>query len=178
MATEISYYCYPSTQQPPELAREIADVFRNHESAISTLELSQGDSLKSDEVLEKVRPELEDVGFEVESGSRKEDRVRRAVTFGESGEPNRSHDVDGYHEGEKCVLEVEAGRAWDSNHAHRNLVRAMTMPDVELLAMAVPRKYKHTNSTTKAFEKSKETAEALYGNGRVDLPFGLILLGY
>ena len=176
--TTITYRSYPSTERPPEIAAPVAGAFRAHESAISTTELSREDSLASDAVLETVRPELEDVGFVIETGKAAADQVTRPATFGTDGDPDRSYAVDGYHEGENCVIEVEAGRAWDSNHVHRNLIRAMTTIGVETLVMAVPRKYKHANATTPAFTRSREVAEMLYRTRRVAVPFRLVLIGY
>lgn len=178
MATEIEYYCYPMSERPPQVAQEVVHAFREHETAVSTIELSQEASLTSDEVLDTVRPDLEAIGFDIEAGKAANERIYRPATFGENGEPDRRYAVDGYHEEENCVIEVEAGRAWDSNHTHRNLIRAMTMVDVDMLVMAVPREYKHTNATTPAFDKSREIVETLYRTGRVDIPFRLVLLGY
>lgn len=166
------------SERPPQVAREVAHAFRENEAAISTVELSQETSLTSDKVLDTVRPDLEAIGFDVEAGKAANDRVYRPVTFGANGEPDRRYAVDGYHEEANCVIEVEAGRAWDSNHTHRNLIRAMTMVDVEVLVMAVPREYKHSNGTTPAFAKSRGIVETLYRTGRVDIPFRLVLLGY
>ena len=174
----ITYRCYPSTERPPDIAEPVARAFRTHESAISTTELSREERLASDAVLETVRPELEEVGFVVETGRAAAQQVYRPATFGADGDPDRRYAVDGYHETANCVLEVEAGRAWDSNHVHRNLIRAMTSVGTETLVMAVPRKYKHANATTPAFTRSREVAETLYRTRRVEVPFRLVLLGY
>jgi len=178
MATDITYYCYPATERPPQVAAKVARAFRANETEISTIELSQEASLTSDEVLDTVRAELEDIGFEIEAGKAADERVYRPAAFRDNGEPAHRYEVDGYHEEENCVIEVEAGRAWDSNHTHRNLIRAMTMADVEVLVMAVPQKYKHSNATTPAFDKSREIVETLYQTRRIELPFKLVLLGY
>lgn len=178
MNSNITYYSYPLTQRPPPIADDVAEAFRAHEEVISTRELSQDDSLSSDDVLETVRPDLEVIGFDVEDGKRDVDKVTLPATFGEAGRHDHEFDVDGFHEREGCVLEVEAGRAWDSNHVHRNLIRSMTLPGVELLVMAVPHEYKHSNGTSPAFDKARDIADALYRTDRVGLPFGLVLLGY
>ena len=178
MTSDIEYYSYPSTRRPPPIAAEVVRAFRSLEPEISTVALSREDSLKSDGVLETVRPDLETAGFEVETGKGADNLVHRAATFGKNGRRDHGYEVDGYHEEERCVIEVEAGRAWDSNHTHRNLIRAMTMVGVEVLVMAVPREYKHTNGTTRAFEKSRRIVETLYRSDRVDVPFELVLLGY
>lgn len=178
MTTTIEYYCYPQSQRPPSIAEDIAQAFQAHESELSTKKLSQENSLSSDNVLEKVRPDLEDLGFNVETGKKAKEKVHHPATFELNGEYDLSFEVDGYHSEEGCLIEVEAGRAWDSNHTHRNLIRAMTMVDVEILVMAVPHRYKHSNATTKAFEKTREIVDTLYRTRRVDVPFSLVLIGY
>jgi len=47
------------------------------EGLISTVELEKG--LTSDVVLQHIRPELESLGFEVEAGKRKEQKIERPV---------------------------------------------------------------------------------------------------
>lgn len=54
----------------------------------------------------------------------------------------------------------------------------MVMVRVDVLVLAVPNLYKYSSGTSPDFEKSKSIAEALYGHSRVDLPYGLLLVGY
>lgn len=178
MQSNISYYSYPKTETPPTIADDLIEVFRKHESKISTVELSQENSLSSDQVLKAVRSSLEEVGFTVESGKAAGEMVHRPIVFGQNGTVERRHSVDGYHEDEKCVIEVEAGRAWDSKHVHRNLIRAMTMAETDILTIAVPVKYKHSNGSTPAFNKTQRVVEELYRSERVDVPFQTVVIGY
>jgi len=67
--TTIRYICFPRTKPPPHFSSPIADVFKKFESDISTLSLEKG--LTSDEVLQILRPNLTELGFEVEKGKRK-----------------------------------------------------------------------------------------------------------
>jgi hypothetical protein len=60
--------------------------------------------------------------------------------------------VDGYLEEEKCVLEVEAGRWWESNAIHRNLVRTMAIDGADILILAIPNVYKRKRSTRPHFD--------------------------
>jgi hypothetical protein len=54
----------------------------------------------------------------------------------------------------------------------------MVMVRVDILALAVPNLYKWKGGSNPDFEKTKSVAEALYGHSRVDLPYGLLLIGY
>ena len=86
--------------------------------------------------------------------------------------------MDAYHEDWNCGLEIEAGRAWQGNAIYRDLIQAMVMVRVDVLALAVPNLYKWKTGSNPDFAKTKSVAEALYGHSRVDLPYGLLLIGY
>lgn len=176
MSSSIRYYCYPLSEKPPSFAEEIALAFRAHESDISTEDLDDG--LKSDEVLEKVRPDLEDLGFDVETGNRKEEKIHRPVLFGKNGEPKLRYEVDAYNEEWQCGLEVEAGRAWKGNAIYRDLIQAMMMVQVDTLVLAVPNLYKYSSGTNPAFDKTRSVVETLFNIDRFELPYNLVLLGY
>lgn len=176
MTSDIRYYCYPRTQKPPSFAEEIALAFRAHEEEISTKELDDG--LRSDDVLDRVRPDLEDVGFDVETGKAKDDKIHRPVLYGEGGEPQLKYEVDAYHEDWRCGLEVEAGRAWKGNAVYRDLIQGMMMVQVDTLVLAVPNLYKYSSGTNPAFDKTRSVVETLFGVDRFELPYDLVLLGY
>lgn len=70
MTTTVRYISYPRTELPPEFASEIAQLFTDHESDMGTEHLDDG--LKSDEVLREIRPDLVEMGFDVEKGKRQD----------------------------------------------------------------------------------------------------------
>lgn len=175
----IRYYTYPRTDPPPEFADNIASVFREHEGEIGTENLENG--LKSNEVLEVVRADLESLGFDVESGKGKDQIIKRPVLFGENGEPELRYEVDGYHPDWRCGLEVEAGRAWKGNAVYRDLVQALVMVQVDTLALVVPNLYKYGKDNqynNRAFDYTKSVVDTLYSSHRFDPPYRLVLLGY
>lgn len=176
MPSDIRYYSYPLTEKPPSFAEEVALAFRAHEEEISTRELDDG--LKSDDVLDAVRPDLEDLGFDVETGKAREDKIHRPVLYGRDGEPQLKYEVDAYHEDWRCGLEVEAGRAWKGNAVYRDLIQGMMMVRVDVLVLAVPNLYKYSSGTNPAFDKTRSVVETLYGVDRFELPYDLVLLGY
>lgn len=176
MTSDIQYFCYPRWESPPSFASEIAMVFEAHEERISTLRLDDG--LKSDEVLEQLRPDLEGIGFDVERGKSQDDKIHRPVLFGENGEPNLRYEVDGYHPKWECGLEIEAGRAWKGNAIYRDLIQAAMMVQVGTLILAVPNAYKYSRGVNRAFDKTKSVVETLFRTQRFDLPYKLILIGY
>jgi len=107
--TTIRFMSFPLTDPPPRFAPDIVDVFRKYESQIGTQVLSKG--LTSSEVLSLLRDDLVSLGFQVEGGKQKEEKIERPVFFGENGLPTLKYEVDAYHPKWRCGLEIEAGRA-------------------------------------------------------------------
>lgn len=177
--SDIRYYSYPKTQVPPSFAEDIVTAFRKHEDTIGTLGLKDG--LKSDQVLAEVRDDLVEIGFQVESGKGKDDVIERPVLFGENGEPELNYQVDAYHPEWRCGLEVEAGRAWKGNAVYRDLIQALVMVQVDVLALAVPNVYLYGGDNqyeNRAFSYTKNVVDTLYGTHRFNPPYDLLLIGY
>jgi hypothetical protein len=151
-------------------------VFRNQIISIGTRHLDDG--LKSNEVLTTLRSDLIELGFQVESGKSRKDKISRPVFFGQGGEPTLKYEVDAYHSEWRCGLEVEAGRAWKGNAIYRDLIQAMVMVQVDTLALAVPNIYKWKSGSSPDYDNTFSVAEALYSHDRVDLPYSLLLIGY
>lgn len=175
----VRYFYYPRTKVPPSFADEIAGAFRVNEEEIGTEALEDG--LKSDEVLKVLRPDLEALGFSVESGKKKEDLIKRPVLFGKNGEPELRYEVDGYHEGWRCGIEVEAGRAWKGNAVYRDIVQGLMMVQVDTLVLAVPNVYRYgadNQYDNRAFDYTKNVVDTLYATDRFDPPYDLMVLGY
>lgn len=177
--SNVRYFSYPKTEVPPPFAKKIAEVFEKHEPTIGTEKLEDG--LKSNAVLETVREDLVEIGFEVESGKSQDDIIERPVLFGEGGEPELQYEVDGYHSDWRCGLEVEAGRAWKGNAVYRDLIQALVMVQVDTLALAVPNVYKYGEGnkySNYAFDKTKSVVDTLFATHRFESPYNLILIGY
>lgn len=176
----VRFSTFPQTEPPPLFVSDIVSVFAAHEPHIATLALKKG--LTSDEVLSVLRDDLIKNGFEVEGGKRKDQIIERPVFYGENGVPVVRYQIDAYHPGWRCGLEVEAGRSWLGNAVYRDLIQASIMVDVEHLALAVPLAYKYTNAgrpaVSNAYEYARQLAGALYGHTRFRLPYKLIVLGY
>ena len=155
-------------------------VFKAHEASISTADLAKG--LKSDDVLAVLRPGLLKLGFEVEAGKSEQEKIPRPVTFGENGIPNLQYEIDAYHPGWECGLEVEAGRAMMGNAVFRDLIQACVMVGVEHLILAVPNAYKYRGQgkpmMSKDYDKTIAVADALYGHTRLAMPYNLTVVGY
>lgn len=171
---------FPQTEPPPAFVGEIIPIFQSHETEIATIELQKG--LTSDGVLTIIRNDLRAIGFEVELGKRKDQKIERPVFFGENGHPVVRYQIDAYHPAWKCALEVEAGRAWMGNAVYRDLIQASIMVSVDYLVLAVPLSYKYFTSGRKAVSSDYSNmcglASALYGHTRLRLPYSLVVIGY
>lgn len=68
------------------------------------------------------------------------------------------------------------------NAVYRDLVQAMVMVQVDVLALAVPLSFKYKSAGREVasddFTNATKVAEALYGHSRFTLPYKLLLIGY
>jgi len=177
----IRFSMFPRTQPPPDFVARVVEAFRSHTDQIATEPRDKG--LMSDEVLQVIGPDLARLGFQVESGKGRGQKIERPVFFGENGLPTLKYEIDAYHPDWKCGLEVEAGRALGGGNAiYRDLVQAAVMVDVDVLIIGIPNVYRFLNAGKPAahrdYEKSRQLAEAIYGHDRLRLPYQLVLIGY
>jgi hypothetical protein len=171
---------FPRTQPPAHFVSDVVSVFRAHLASIGTGSLSKG--LSSDAVMSMLRADLCKLGFAIEAGKTASAKLRRPVFFGEDGRPSRQYEIDGYHPGWRCGLEIEAGRAWMGNAVYRDLIQAMVMVDLDHLILAVPLGYKYTSggrpTLSKDYESTVSVADALYSHTRIKMPYSLAIIGY
>ena len=176
----IRYTSYPRTEPPPAFVDKVVGVFQEHRTDISTETLAKG--LTSDQVLNLLRQDLVQLGFEVEEGKRRAQKIQRPVFYGENGVPTVRYEVDAYNSEWQCGLEIEAGRAWMGNAVYRDLIQACVMVQVKYLVLAVPNAYKYLNAGRQAvshdYENAIALAEALFGHSRFRLPYDLVVIGY
>ena len=178
--SNIRFTSYPRTQAPPSFATDLVTAFRDAEPSIATGELDKG--LTSDAVLEVLRPTIVALGFTVEMGKRATEKVRRPVFFGENGAPDLQYEIDAFHPEWRCGLEIEAGRAWMGNAVYRDLIQALVMVEVDVLALAVPNGYRYKSggktTVSKDYSNTCAVANALFGHSRIRMPYGLLVIGY
>ena len=140
----IRFSTFPRTQTPPTFLEKLIDQFEEHSQEVGTVHRERG--LTSEELLAVLRPDLIDLGFEVEAGKRTEDKIMRPVFFGENAQPELQYQVDAWHPEWLAGLEIEAGRAWMGNAVYRDLIQALLMVDMEHLILAVPQMYRYNSS--------------------------------
>ena len=177
----IRFSTFPQTAPPPEFVAPVVAAFERHSSEISTDLLEKG--LTSDATLAVLRPDLQALGFEVETGKRKAEKIERPVFFGENGAPTLRYEIDAYQPEWRCGMEIEAGRGWKGNAIYRDLVQAAVMVNVHYLILAVSNSYKYRTRNagvvvSRDYENTLGVAQALYGHTRLTMPYGLVLIGY
>ena len=141
------------------------------------------DSLTSDQVLSYLRPGLEELGYQVESGKHRSEKIRRPVLFGDRGTERVAYEVDAVHDDQGILVEVEAGRGARGNPIYRDLVRTSLVVGSRYLALGVMQEYRHQSAgkpvAVESYREAKDQLDAIYASGRLKLPFdGLLLFGY
>jgi hypothetical protein len=79
----------------------------------------------------------------VEASKLASDKIKRPVFFRENGQPDLQYEIDAFHEGWGCGLEIEAGRRWMGNAVYRDLVREFVMVGLKALILAVANGYRY-----------------------------------
>ena len=168
----IRYKFFPINKKIPEYLGSVVKAFSEHEDEIDSHTHSK---LESNDVLAIVRKDLEDLEFRIETGKKKNEKIKIPVLFGENGRIIKSFYVDGYHEEFKTVLEVEAGRGVMNNQFLKDFFEACIMVNVDYCIIAV----RDTYLKQKDFEKVKDFFDSMYASGRMNIPLkGLLIIGY
>jgi hypothetical protein len=167
----IQWHYFPKSRRPTELAMQVVAAFENVAEEID----SKTHQHESNRVLARVADGLLALGFAVEAGKRKVDKITVPVLFGLNGRPEKSFDADAHHRDAKFVVEVEAGRAVVNNQFLKDFFQACMMDEVEYLALAVRNLY----AKNPDFERVCVFFETLYASRRLEPPLkGILVIGY
>jgi len=167
----ISWKYYPLNKRIPKPLLDTISIFeKNYDEIKSTSE-----KLESNEVLKNISGDLEQVGFIVEKGKKRDDKIRVPVLYGRQGKVDLAFEADALWRDEKIVLEVEAGRGVTNYQFLKDLFQACMMDDVEYFAVAVRQIYR----TSQDYEKVINFFDALYASNKLILPLkGVLVIGY
>ena len=174
------WFYYPAHDTPPEWVHQFVAAVRACRTNIESRSVA---ALTSDRVLAALRPGLETLGYQVESGKHHDQLIRRPVLFGERGSERVAYEVDAVHDEIGVVVEVEAGRGARGNAVYRDLVRASLIVGARYLALGVMQEYRHLTASkpvaVESYRDAKDQLDAIYASGRLRLPFeGVLLFGY
>ena len=170
-----NWFYFPNTQRAPEILLRTVQVFNTNEELIA----SETHSLNSNEVLAVLSDDLEECGYAIERGKKKDDLLEMPVLFKENGITEKVFYADGFHDGAGVVLEVEAGRAVANNQFLKDFFEACMMVDAKYLCIAVRNTYTSNSYTSKDFERVCTFFKTLYASNRLNIPLeGLLVIGY
>jgi hypothetical protein len=180
MADYPDWFYFPSHSEPPGWVADFVGVVRSCQVSIESRSI---DSLTSDQVLAVLRPGLTELGYEVEAGKHKAEKIRRPVLFGERGTERVAYEVDAVHDGLGVLVEVEAGRGARGNAVYRDLIRTSLIVGARFLALGVMQEYRHMSGgrpvAVSSYREARDQLDAIFASGRLGLPFdGVLLFGY
>lgn len=167
---------FPARSRPPAWALDFIAVVADCREQIDS---HANSGVRSNQVLAEIRPGLELLGYRVETSKRRSDTVRRPVLFGEQGAEVVAYEVDAVHDELGILVEIEAGRGAMSNAVYRDLVHASLIVEARSLVLGVMAEYRYSGGTARSYRDAHDLLEAIYGSGRLKLPFeGVLLIGY
>lgn len=162
---------FPQNQKVSNELLKIVSVFENNKHSIS----SNSHQLKSDEVLDAISKDLQNIGYIVEKSKRDADKIKMPVLYGECGVATLNFEVDAYNRDTKIVIEVEAGRAVTNYQFLKDFFEACCMADAEYLCIAVRIIYGNRYD----YQKVCDFFKAMYASDRFAVPLkGILIIGY
>ena len=171
LATSIQWQFFPKSNAPTALSTKVVQAFM---AVAGSIDSSKHDH-RSDVVLRQVSESLRAIGFAVEAGKTRAQKLCVPVLFGKNGHIEKSFEADAFHERAGFVLEVEAGRGVVNNQFLKDFFQACMMHNVRFLGIAVRNRYKGNRD----FDRVISFFDTLYASRRLDLPLeGVLIIGY
>jgi hypothetical protein len=168
----IRWIYYPNSTKPDSFVISIINEFRKVEDDIDS---NKKDIQVSDVVLSVIRSGLESLGFRVEKGKKKDEKILVPVLFGLNGQVTKQFEADAFNPERKWVIEVEAGRAYTNYQFLKDYFQASVMFGVDYLGIAVRNTYRGRDD----FQKVKEFFDTLYASQKMSHTLkGVLLIGY
>lgn len=167
----INWMYFPRNKRIDDKSAEVVGVLESIKDQID----STTHELVSDQVLAVVRPGLESIGFEVEKGKKKDEKIHIPVLYGMNGKTDLAFDADAYNQACRYVVEVEAGRAVDNYQFLKDFFEVCSMNEADYLCIAVRNMCRGSND----FGKVCAFFDSLYTANRLGVPLkGILIIGY
>ena len=99
----INWMYFPKNKRLDSVSELVVQAFQ---AVAYNIDSTTHDKQVSDEVLAKVRPELEKCCFIVEKSKKKEDKISVPVLFEANGKFEKFFDADAYYDEARYVIEV------------------------------------------------------------------------
>ena len=171
---------FPAYAQPPAWVGQFIDAVSESRTLMDSRSV---DGMTSDQALHALSERLQVLGYQVETGKKSLQKIRRPVLFGEDGIERVSYEIDAFHDDLGIAVEVEAGRGARGNAVYRDLIRTSLIVGAKFLVLGVMIEYRHMSAgrqvSVHSFEEARELLDAVFASGRLKLPFeGVLLFGY
>ena len=168
----IQWAYFPQSGKATSTALAVIQIFERHQKEIDS---ETHEKQVSDVVLARLADDLEELGFQVERGKKKDQKIKVPVLYGRNGKVQKSFEADALMEAEGFVLEVEAGRGVTNYQFLKDLFQASMMQGVDYLGIAVRNVYR----SSRDFDKIFVFFDTLYKSNRLSLPLkGVLIIGY
>lgn len=167
----INWQYFPKSREIPSHLKLVVSAFQANLEHID----SNVNAHSSNQVLSKVKTDLEQLGFTIEGSKKHTEKIKIPVLFGKNGTLEKSFDADGYNKESKTVIEVEAGRGVTNFQFLKDFFQACMMHDVEYLTICIRNVY----AKRKDFHVVSTFFDTLYASNRLQLPLkGILIIGY
>jgi hypothetical protein len=155
----------------PQHLKQVIEAFNKNFKEIN----SEGANidLSSNQVLEKVKKDLESISYVVEGSFEHKDKIVFKIQ-------TKYHDelqfhADAYQASSKTIIEVEAGRAVVNYQFLKDFYQASVIKECDFLVIAVRKQYKNTRD----FEKVSKFIDGFFNDSEFKIPLkGVLVIGY
>jgi|TARA_B100000315_G_C14504293_1_gene553840 hypothetical protein len=172
----INWTFYPKTDPLPPSLSKVVNIFEKNGEQIDSSKNDTKELRKSsDKVLAVVANDFIESGYRVETGKKRHQKIRVPVLFGQQGKTSQAFEVDCWHQENKIVVEIEAGRAYTNHQFLKDIFETSMMVDVDYLVLAVRNIYIDHED----YAKISVWLETLHLTNRIKLELkGILLIGY
>lgn len=172
---ECNWIYFPLNGRPPQPLMDVVKAVNKNNEQIR----SDKNSEHSDSVLRILAFDLEQFGFNVEVGKKKNEKLSMPVLYGEKGLIDKAFEVDAVHRDTNTIVEIEAGRAVANNQFLKDFFEACMIQDAAYLCVVVRNVYKSGDNSSRDYEKVVTFFKTLYASGRMPVPLkGIMVIGY
>ena len=172
--SNIKYTFFSDNETMTQVFKETIEVFKKNYKYISSEKIDQ---IKSNEVLHELTTDLQDIGWWVETGKKKEEKIRLTV-YNNDGTPKRYYEVDGLHKQSGTIMEIEACRAIINNQILRDVLKASSLDNINYLILSVRNMTKQKKKTLYDYNNVIFDIDDVWRNIKPPKLKGILVIGY